>query len=141
LNRPKWNWAGAPGARARAGAHGVTTWGPRRPHVRRRTARRGRLRSAGSRVPWTPSPLAPHRLPPPLPGRHAPSAHETCRADRAAWPMPLPPYRDHGTAHIAASCLGAQGNTLTTALLTFKCRPVHARAHCAMARPLPPCHG
>jgi hypothetical protein len=55
--------------------------------------------------------------------------------------MPLQPYRVHAIAHTVACCLGAQGDTLTTTLITFKCRSVHALVHCAMARPLPPRHG
>jgi hypothetical protein len=41
-------------------------------------------------------------------------------ADRAAQPMPLPPYRGHATAHTAAYCLGAQEDLPTALSLAIK---------------------
>jgi hypothetical protein len=56
-------------------------------------------------------------------------------ADRAARPMPLPPYCGHATAHTAACCLGAQEDLPTALSLAIKAghRPSRAGAQCCQA--------
>jgi hypothetical protein len=54
-------------------------------------------------------------------------------ADRAARPMPLPPYRSHATAHTATCCLSAQEDLPTALSIDIKAghRPSRAGAqHC-----------
>jgi hypothetical protein len=98
-----------------------------RPALVRRSARRGTISRQST---FRPSPLVP-RAARAQAGMRRPR-RPTSGVAAVLWPR---------LAHTATPSHGAQGNTPTTALLTFKCRPAYARAHCGIAGPLPPRHG
>jgi hypothetical protein len=117
-----------------------------RPRLRRASPPRGSAGPARRGRPWS---VGPHAVGPsranrpsgPLLSCRVQRVHGPGCADRAARPLASLPYRCHVLPILRPLSRGAQGNTPTTALLTYKCRPAYARAHCAIAGPLPPRHG